>query len=292
VHHPEPVARLPSHELFVDNGLKVDMQLESWARSEIGLIRKSNQDSVGVYLELGVFILADGMGGHAAGEVASRMAVDTIHDALRNSGLDNTNAPSFGTRMARLFGRSPAPAPAPADTQAALRAALEHANRTIVQAGANLAGAASGRSMGSTAVVLVIAPNDARAAFAHVGDSRLYRWRLDELALLTADDTLPGDRYRGQPIIPTDLPHTNVLLQALGTQPDVDVTVGMAAIQPGDLFLLCSDGVSGMVDAAFIQDSLRNAPTLEAAGQALIRGALDAGGRDNASLILVRVSGA
>jgi serine/threonine protein phosphatase PrpC len=261
------------------------MRLESWARSEIGLIRKSNQDAVGVYLDLGLFILADGMGGHAAGEVASRLAVDAIHDALLHSGIDNTSSPSFGARMARVFGRSPAPV----DTQAALRAALEHANRTIVQAGAKLSGGPSERSMGSTAVVLVIAPNDAYAAFAHVGDSRLYRLRLDELMLLTADDTLPGDQYRGQPIIPTDLAHTNVLLQALGTDAAVEVTVGTEAIKSGDLFLLCSDGVSGMVEATFIRDSLRNAFTLDAAGQALIQGALDAGGRDNASLILVRV---
>lgn len=276
---------LLSHELFVDNGLKVDMQLESWAHSDIGLIRKSNQDSLGVYPETGLFILADGMGGHAAGEVASRLAVDAIHDALSHSGIDNTNSTSFGTRIARVFGLSPTRA----DTQAALRAALEHANRTIVQEGAKLSGGPSERSMGSTAVVLVIAPNDAHAAFAHVGDSRLYRLRAEELVLLTADHTLPGDQYRGQPTIPTDLPHTNVLLQALGTDVNVDVTVGTAAIQPRDLFLLCSDGVSGMVSAAFIQETLQNAPTLEAAGQALIRGALDAGGRDNASLILVRI---
>lgn len=261
------------------------MRLESWARSEIGLIRKSNQDAVGVYPDLGLFILADGMGGHAAGDVASRMAVEAIHDALYRPGLDTTGSPSIGTRLVRLFGRSPVPA----DTQAALRAALEHANRTIVQAGANLAGGASERSMGSTAVVLIVAINDAHAAFAHVGDSRLYRLRMDELVLLTADHTLPGERYRGEATIPTDLAHTNVLLQALGTDAAVDVTVGTEAIKSGDLFLLCSDGVSGMVDAAFIRDSLRNAPTLEAAGQALIQGALDAGGRDNASLILVRV---
>ena len=262
------------------------MQLESWARSEIGLIRKSNQDAVGVYLDLGVFILADGMGGHASGEVASRLAVDAIHDALRRSGIDNTSSSSLGARMARVFGRPPAAV----DTQAALRAALEHANSTIVQAGTKLPGGPSQRSMGSTAVVLIIATHDAHAAFAHVGDSRLYRLRSDELVLLTADDTLPGDQYRGQATIPTDLPHTNVLLQALGTDATVDVTVGTVAIQPRDLFLLCSDGVSGMVSAAFIQETLQTAPTLEAAGQALIRGALDAGGRDNASLILVRVT--
>lgn len=263
------------------------MQLESWARSEIGLVRKSNQDAIGVYPELGVFILADGMGGHAAGEVASRMAVDAIRDSLQRAGLDDTRSPSLATRMARLVGRSPVPT----DLPAALRAALEHTNRIIVEAGAKGTSEPSGRSMGSTAVVLVIAANDARASFGHVGDSRLYRFRGGELTLLTADHTVPGDPYQGAAVIPTDLPHTNVLLQALGTEPDVDVAVGTVTIDPNDLFLLCSDGVSGMIGAELISDCLRNAPTLEAAGQALLSGALDAGGRDNASLILVRLLG-
>ena len=261
------------------------MRIESWAHSEIGLIRKSNQDALGVYPELGLFILADGMGGHVGGEVASRLAVQSIHDNLRQTALAHVDD-SLGTRMARLFGRSPI------DTEAALRAALERANQTIVQAGSKVTGGSpdsSQRSMGSTAVVLVISPGEARARWAHVGDSRLYRLRTDELALLTVDDTVPGDRYRGQPFVPTDLPHTNVLLQALGTQPDVEVAIGSASISPGDLFLLCSDGVSGMVGAPFIHDTLRNASTLEDAGQTLIRGALDAGGRDNASLILIRL---
>lgn len=273
------------HELCGDNDFRADMQLESWARSEIGLVRKSNQDAIGVYPELGVFILADGMGGHAAGEVASRMAVEAIRDSLQRAGLDHARSPSLATRMARLVGRSPAPT----DLPAALRAALEHTNRIIVEAGAMGSGGPSGRSMGSTAVVLVIAANDARASFGHVGDSRLYRFRRGELTLLTADHTVPGDRYQGAAIIPTDLPHTNVLLRALGTEPDVDVAVGTVTIDPNDLFLLCSDGVSGMIGAALIRDCLLNAPTLEGAGQALLRGALDAGGRDNASLILVRV---
>ncbi len=261
------------------------MQLETWAHSEIGLVRKSNQDALGVYPDLGLFILADGMGGHAAGEVASRMAVKSIYDAL-----------SLGNVHASFRRAAPSPlsagAPAPAGTEAALRAALEHANRVIVAAGVDATEGPSERSMGSTAVVLVIAPQAARACWAHVGDSRLYRLRAGEFVLFTADHTLPGERYRGEAAIPTDLPHTNVLLQALGTQPDLDVEVGAAEVVAGDTFLLCSDGVSAMVDAGFIQKTLRNAPTLEAAGETLIKGALDAGGRDNASLILVRASGA
>ena len=278
------VCRLHPDDLFADNQY---VRIESWAHSHIGLVRKSNQDSLAIYPDLGLFILADGMGGHAAGEVASRLAVQAIYDNLRHAGFGGTESSSLGGRMARFFGR----ASEPLDTELALRTALQHANQTIVQAGASATVGTPGseRSMGSTAVVLAISPATARACWAHVGDSRLYRLRADALILLTADDTVPGDRYRGQTDVPTDLPHTNVLLQALGTQPDVDVAVGSASMDSGDLFLLCSDGVSGMVDAVFIQDTLRQATALEDAGQKLIRGALDGGGRDNASLILIRV---
>lgn len=261
------------------------MKLTTWARSEIGLIRKSNQDALAVYPDLGLFILADGMGGHAAGEVASRMAVQAIYDDLQQSALGNANAPSLGARMARLFGR---PSLQP-NTEAALRAAFHRANQIIVQSGANVTDGPSGRTMGSTAVVLVIAPHDARASWAHVGDSRLYRLRVGELTLLTADHTLPGDQYRGEASIPTDLPHTNVLLQALGTQPDVDVPVGAADVEAGDLFLLCSDGISGQLNAAAIQQQLTATDDLRQAGEALIALSLQAGGRDNASAVLVRV---
>ncbi len=264
------------------------MRIDSWAHSDIGLVRKSNQDSLAAYPDLGLFILADGMGGHAAGEVASRLAVQTIYDNLRHAGFTSTETSSLGARMARFFGR----AAEPVDAEAALRDALQQANQTIVQAGATAVEGTPGseRSMGSTAVVLAISTTAGRACWAHVGDSRLYRLRADALVLLTADDTVPGDRYRGQTDVPTDLPHTNVLLQALGTQPDVDVSVGSATINSGDLFLLCSDGVSGMVDATFIRDTLQRASTLEDGGLKLIRGALDGGGRDNASLILIRVA--
>lgn len=261
------------------------MKLETWARSDIGLIRKSNQDALGVYPEVGVFILADGMGGHAAGEVASRMAVEAIYDELQQNGRRNAPASSLSMRVARLFGRS---AVQP-HTEATLRAAFQHANQVIAQAGVDRSDGAAERRMGSTAVVLVIAPNDARALWAHVGDSRLYRLRVGELALLTADHTLPGDQYRGEAVIPTDLPHTNVLLQALGTQPDVDVAIGAADTEAGDLFLLCSDGISGQLNAAVIQQQLTATDDLQQAGEALIRLSLQAGGRDNASAVLVRI---
>lgn len=144
--------------------------------------------------------------------------------------------------------------------------------------------------MGTTAVILFLAPDDASAYWAHVGDSRLYRLRGDRLQLLTVDHTLHGRAYRQCDSAPLDLPHTNVLLQALGPVEAVDVAVCTDDLRSGDRFLLCSDGVSGAVDPAFTQRVLNGSPTLAAAGEQLIQGSLAAGGRDNASAILVHVT--
>src|SRR5262249_5190662 len=163
------------------------------------------------------------------------------------------------------------------------RAALEHANQRIVEESAKLLPAAD-RRPGSTAVVLMV--DDRYAYWAHIGDSRLYRVRRKRLALLTLDHTEPGNRYRDEPVIPLDLPHTNVLLAALGVGA-LEVRTGSDPLEAGDMFLLCSDGVSGSVDAVFIDHVLNTAPSAASAAQELITGALEAGGRDNASAIVV-----
>src|SRR5690606_33389413 len=98
--------------------------------------------------------------------------------------------------------------------------------------------------IGATIVVLRVFPEQGRALWAHVGDSRLYRVRDGKLALLTADHTLAGAAYRDRTTVPLDLPHTNMLVQALGVAPDVEPSLGADDVRPGDLFLLCSDGVS------------------------------------------------
>jgi protein phosphatase len=142
--------------------------------------------------------------------------------------------------------------------------------------------------MGTTVVVLRCLLPESRVHWAYVGDSRLYRVRSGHLALLTADHTLYGEAYREEDEIPSDLPHTNRLVRAVGIRPDVEVSTGSDTLQSEDLFLLCSDGVSGMVGASDLEAEMTSGGTLADIGQALIRRALDAGGKDNASALLIR----
>ena len=264
------------------------MSIESWADSHIGLVRKSNQDTVGCFPELGLFVVADGMGGRSEGEVASRLAVDTIRESMARelSGAVHKAAepapqgrPGF---WRTLMGARPAPEPGPN-----LAAAVTLANQRVHEAGRSQPESPRG-SMGTTVVVLVCAPPQRRAYWAHVGDSRLYRVRDGALALLTADHTMFGEAFWEQDRVPSDLPHTNRLVRAIGIEPSVAVTRGEDELRPGDLFLLCSDGVSGMVTPDDLRRQLLDAQPLKDTGEALIRLALAAGGRDNASAILVR----
>ena len=181
-------------------------------------------------------------------------------------------------------GADPGSEPAPAHS------AIELANERIFEAGHTGDGAPAQGAMGTTVVVLDCVLDDGRTYWAYVGDSRLYRVRDGDLALLTADHTLLGEAFWNQAKIPSDLPHTNRLMRALGITPTVEVSVGSDATQPGDLFLLCSDGVSGMIKPSDFLDELGRDQPLDQAGSALIQKALDAGGKDNASLLLVRVT--
>jgi PPM family protein phosphatase len=233
------------------------MSLASWAKTEIGLVRSSNQDAVGCFPEQGLFVVADGMGGHANGELASRMAVDFLRGHVESR-----------------------PDPGPAD----LAAAVQEANAQIFEAGHR--DRSSGLpAMGTTVVVLALGH---RAAWAHVGDSRLYRWRGDQLSLLTADDTRFGRQIAVGAPVPLDLPHTNELLCALGVERQVNTNIGESNLQPGDVFLLCSDGVSGLVSAEDIRNQLRDLHDPALTGEALLDLAMDAGGTDNASVVLIQ----
>jgi protein phosphatase len=233
------------------------MALASWAKTELGLVRSSNQDAVGCFPERGLFVVADGMGGHANGELASRMAVDVMKTAI---------------------GSGPEPGPRE------LAAAVQVANANIFEAGHR--DRSSGLpAMGTTIVALALGR---RASWAHVGDSRLYRLRAGELALLTADDTRFGRQVAVGGPVPLDLPHTNELLCALGVERQVTPSTGEDAVLPGDVYLLCSDGVSGLVPAPAIQDALARMSDPAATGELLLGLAMDAGGSDNASIVVVR----
>jgi protein phosphatase len=241
------------------------MRLTATAVSDIGRVRKTNQDSVGCFPDMSLFLLADGMGGLKDGEVASRLAIDVIAQHVQGA-----NGGAQG------------------DDAVVLERAIASANERILHEG-EARGEMSGRvRIGATIVALRVFPEQGRALWAHVGDSRLYRVRDGKLTLLTADHTVAGAAYRDRDV-PLDLPHTNMLVQALGVAQQVEPSLGCDDVRPGDLFLLCSDGVSGLLAPDVLERTLAEDVPVEVKAQNLIRLALEASGRDNASVVLVQV---
>jgi serine/threonine protein phosphatase PrpC len=271
------------------------MRFESWSKTDVGLVRESNQDRVGCFPDLGLYVVADGMGGHADGEIASTMAVDVLREAYAredDTQPGRTLTPRQGRSLLERLGfgggrRDGEKARLAEAERVRLASAVQEANRRIFQRGHEDGGPAL-RTMGTTIIAVSLSEWTGRIVWAHVGDSRLYRLRDGRLELLTADHTRFGEPYRGGGTVPLDLPHTNQLTSALGVSPDVEVASGSAEIAPGDVFLLASDGVSGLVPAPLITQIL-GMPSADQAGQELLQRALAAGGTDNASVVVVRV---
>ncbi len=229
------------------------------ARTDPGQKRERNEDAYGYRLTEngGVFVVADGMGGHAHGDRAARLAVDTV--------------------LERLDGRDPSPA--------LLVDALEEANRRIYQT----ARAERAEGMGTTATVLVV--DFPYALIAHVGDSRAYLLRSGLLVQLTQDHSWVADRVREGLLRPEDArAHRwkNVITNALGTFPEVDVDLLGLRLKPGDLLLLSTDGLHGVLGEEAIARVLTADQPLEVALDRLVELANAWGGPDNITAIAVR----
>ncbi|MBY0278917.1 protein phosphatase 2C domain-containing protein [Candidatus Binatia bacterium] len=281
------------------------MRFESWSKSDVGLVRESNQDHVGCFPDLGLYIVADGMGGHADGEIASGLAVDSLREAYDHEDDTQPGRTQTSTRplswLARLgLVRTPAAtgsgrsaSGSRSDAELARReverlvSAVEEANRRIFERGHRDGGAVV-RAMGTTVIAVVVHEWSRRLAWAHVGDSRLYRLRAGELMLLTADHTRFGEPYRDKRPVPLDLPHTNQLTSALGVAPNVGVEAGSTDLAGGDVYLLSSDGVSGLVPPEQLAEVMTRGTVAEI-GEELLRRAMAKGGTDNASVVVLRV---
>jgi serine/threonine protein phosphatase PrpC len=230
----------------------------STAKSDTGRKRRRNEDSY--VCEPPLFAVADGMGGAQAGEVASRLAAGTLREAS-----------SDGTPEERVV------------------ALIQEANRRVYQeAGED----ATRRGMGTT-VTAALALDD-RIVIGHVGDSRAYRIRGGELEQLTEDHSLVAELVRSGKLSPEEAenhPQRSVITRALGTDPDVDVDVFATDTESGDVYMLCSDGLSGMVDdEAILQLVERNRADLDAAAQALVGAANRGGGEDNITVVLFEIA--
>ncbi len=233
-------------------------------RTDPGLKRKHNEDAYAILEDHHLFVIADGMGRHAAGEVASQLCVDAISEAFRTG--------TFGT---------PGQAAALPRRAAKLRGSILLANQRVLTA-ANENDQYNG--MGTTVVCAYFSQNNQRVYIAHVGDSRCYRLRGGKFVQLTTDHTLGAAGIKGV--------SASVLSRAVGIEENVEIDVTMESPLPGDIYLLCSDGLSRMVQNEEMQATLESAPTLEEATKVLIDKANQGGGRDNITIILVRVDDA
>jgi PPM family protein phosphatase len=244
--------------------------LEIAGLTDVGKVRQYNEDKIGIDAETGTVLVADGMGGHRAGEVASRMASDLImadlHEAV--SELDNE-----------------------AGMVAALHAAeraIKRANRAVFAASQTQAGY---KGMGTTLALAIF--HDNKVVLAHVGDSRIYRLRGNALQLLTRDDSMLRDQVDLGFIRAEDAGESHnrsLITRALGIAETVKAHLANDSALPGDIFLLCSDGLTDIVeerDIELILSALRS--NLPLACFHLVQTAKDNGGYDNVSAILVRV---
>ena len=236
------------------------------ARTSVGRVRSSNEDAYGYQAERGVYVVCDGMGGAAGGEVASRMAVDVVLERMRTEdGNDSRND--------------------------RLHEAIMEANRAVLERAGREPGL---NGMGTTLVALLLGADAGpqSALVAHAGDSRCYRLRAGKLERLTQDHSLVDEQMRLGAMTAEEAersPFRSVITRAVGTQDTVVEDVVEIETTPGDVFLLCSDGLTREVNEDGIARMLGAGEDPERAAQALVDAAVDNGGRDNVTALVVRL---
>lgn len=252
----------------------VSLALRYAVRTDTGLVRDHNEDDFLVVPESGVYLVADGMGGHNAGSVASRICIETVEEFFQNWENESGDLERFEGDVVR--------------PDEVLADALLAANRAIFEAAASDASLAG---MGTTVVGVRV--KDDMLTVCHAGDSRAYLFRNGDLRRLTADHSL-GNFLRGLgregEARLAESTMSNVIMRALGLEPSVEIEEGMVHIQPGDRLMLCSDGLSDLVSEDLISAVLMdpNYKRWEAA-EKLVELALDQGGRDNITVLIVDV---
>ncbi len=258
------------------------MQIDASGSTDVGRVRKNNEDAFKIEADLALFVLSDGMGGQAHGEVASAIAVETVAAHCRQSTSD-PNLTLCGDRRADLSARSNR-----------LMSAVRLANRRIFESAMENR---AREGMGATVVAAWIENGDGREtgrrlSLAHVGDSRAYLFRSGALQQLTADHSLVAEHVRRGTMTPQEAERSqlqNVLIRALGAQEQVEVDVDEQLLLPGDILLLCSDGLTHSVTDPEIASILATHEPAKRAVDRLIDVANESGGEDNITVIVARM---
>lgn len=244
--------------------------------TDVGLQREHNEDSFVVLKEFDLFVVADGMGGHRAGDVASKLATETISEFFRSTANDDVTWPfHFDTNLSEEENR--------------LLTGIRVANRQIFERSSR---SREYHGMGTTVVGAMFSPRKKRMYIGHVGDSRCYRVRDGKIQLLTRDHSLFNDYVLAMPDLTEEqrreLPK-NVITRALGMQDQVMVDLQHDEAVPGDVYVLCSDGLSGMIQDDEIEQIVAGSADIREACRKLIERANEHGGEDNITAVVIRI---
>jgi protein phosphatase len=254
----------------------MNLTVEVAGKTDVGCVRKNNEDSLGWDQQLGIYVVCDGMGGALAGEVASKMGVDLLLDYFRES-QSNGAFPEFGEA---LVAGSP--------HARALASAINMANAAIHESGqAN----PQQQGMGSTIVAALLAGND--LIVGHVGDSRIYLLREGELRQLTQDHSLVMEQVRRGLITREQAEESemqNIIIRALGSERSVQPDIEELVIMPADVLILATDGLTKLLRDEEIRDIVQHSHSVAAACDELIEAAKAKGGDDNITCLLLRVA--
>lgn len=248
--------------------------MEVGARTDVGRVRENNEDAYRIAAPQNLFVVSDGMGGEAHGEVASALAVDTIVDHGVES-LANSSLPFSGPPNAAL-----------SDRTNRLASAVHLANAKIHASGIDHP---DQYGMGATVVAAWV--DGDRVSVAHVGDSRIYHLRGSEFRQITGDHSLVAEQVRYGLLTPEQAEasqYSNVLTRALGPHADVEVDAAEYPLQSGDTLLLCTDGLTRMLKDSAICKTLVAAKSAQDAADALVETANKNGGNDNVTVVVVR----
>lgn len=240
-----------------------DLPLHSIGISDIGCTRANNEDVWVALPDIGFFALADGMGGHKAGEIAAQKTVDFLKNSVKS--LKNQDIMELIIEI---------------------RYAIEQANRRIYEIGSK---SREYQGMGTTLCCLIWTKN--AVIYAHVGDSRIYRFRDKKLSLLTQDHSLFAKWLSTGKLAEecsTPFPYKHVITRAIGVQGKANPEIAVATHQEGDLFFLCSDGLTDVLSLSEMETLLNAEPNFRKAAQNLIEKAKIKGGSDNMTIVMVQ----
>ncbi len=251
------------------------MNFKAYGKTDVGKKRRKNEDNFDINRDLGLFIVADGMGGHAAGEVASKMAVDVIMDYVKRTiKTDEPYLTGYNSRYSRGGNR--------------LNSAVILANQLISETSNSRD---EWQGMGTTLVAAWLADRSKRIlSIANVGDSRAYLLRKNKLEQLTSDHSVVEEQVKSGLISREEADKSsirNMITRALGFRERVDGDIIEKEVEPGDKLLLCSDGLNGMLSDKQIRSILKLTGSLETTCQQLISAANAKGGKDNITVLIV-----